>query len=291
MRLVLSAALAVLAFTPALRALEGPPEKAKTPRERYQAIFQEHQKAMQDFSDAYQKAKTDKEREKQFEEKYPKADAYAARFLEVAESAPKDPAAVDALIWVVQNGGAGPEVARAIDRLAKDHAADRRMGEVAPRLVHQTSPSAETLLRAIVEKNPRRDAKGIASLALGQYLKQRADLARTIKENPSQAKQIEVLFTKRGIDKEYFAALKRKDPDALLKEAEAAFERTAKEFGDVDSGRGTLAKTAEAELYEIRNLAVGKPAPEIAGTDTDGKAFKLSDYKGKVVVVDFWGDW
>ena len=31
--------------------------------------------------------------------------------------------------------------------------------------------------------------------------------------------------------------------------------------------------------------------PEIKGEDVDGKSFKLSDYRGKVVVIDFWGDW
>jgi peroxiredoxin len=41
----------------------------------------------------------------------------------------------------------------------------------------------------------------------------------------------------------------------------------------------------------MRNLAVGKPAPEIEGVDVDGVAFKLSDYRGKVVLLDFWGDW
>ncbi len=39
------------------------------------------------------------------------------------------------------------------------------------------------------------------------------------------------------------------------------------------------------------NLVVGKPAPEIEGADMDGKPFKLSDYKGKVVVLVFWGTW
>lgn len=36
---------------------------------------------------------------------------------------------------------------------------------------------------------------------------------------------------------------------------------------------------------------VGQTAPEIAGEDVDGKEFKLSDYRGKVVVLDFWGFW
>lgn len=36
---------------------------------------------------------------------------------------------------------------------------------------------------------------------------------------------------------------------------------------------------------------VGNLAPEINGKDMDGVAFKLSDYRGKVVMLDFWGDW
>ena len=36
---------------------------------------------------------------------------------------------------------------------------------------------------------------------------------------------------------------------------------------------------------------IGQMAPEIEGKDADGKPFKLSDYRGKVVVLDFWGEW
>jgi len=35
-------------------------------------------------------------------------------------------------------------------------------------------------------------------------------------------------------------------------------------------------------------VLLGKPAPAFTTTDVDGKAVKLSDYKGKVVLVDFW---
>jgi cytochrome oxidase Cu insertion factor (SCO1/SenC/PrrC family) len=38
-------------------------------------------------------------------------------------------------------------------------------------------------------------------------------------------------------------------------------------------------------------LEVGNLAPDIEGQDLDGVSFKLSDYRGKVVVLDFWGDW
>ena len=37
--------------------------------------------------------------------------------------------------------------------------------------------------------------------------------------------------------------------------------------------------------------AIGQLAPEINGVDLDGNEFKLSDYRGKVVMLDFYGDW
>jgi cytochrome oxidase Cu insertion factor (SCO1/SenC/PrrC family) len=38
-------------------------------------------------------------------------------------------------------------------------------------------------------------------------------------------------------------------------------------------------------------LSPGSKAPDVSGVDLDGVAFKLSDYKGKVVMLDFWGSW
>jgi len=35
----------------------------------------------------------------------------------------------------------------------------------------------------------------------------------------------------------------------------------------------------------------GDVAPDIEGIDLDGTPFKLSDYKDKVIFLDFWGDW
>jgi len=39
------------------------------------------------------------------------------------------------------------------------------------------------------------------------------------------------------------------------------------------------------------DTSVGALAPEIAASDLDGVPFKLSDYRGKVVLLDFWGNW
>ena len=46
---------------------------------------------------------------------------------------------------------------------------------------------------------------------------------------------------------------------------------------------------AQAKKHSPEDLAIGKLAPEISGVDVDGRKFKLSDYRGKVVVLDFWG--
>lgn len=53
----------------------------------------------------------------------------------------------------------------------------------------------------------------------------------------------------------------------------------------------SLQRLATDLLYEAEHLEPGLPAPEIAGEDLDGTPFELSDYRGKVVLLDFWGDW
>jgi thiol-disulfide isomerase/thioredoxin len=45
----------------------------------------------------------------------------------------------------------------------------------------------------------------------------------------------------------------------------------------------------EARLKRLKMLDA--PAPEIAGRDVEGDPLKLSDLKGKVVLVDFWATW
>ena len=53
----------------------------------------------------------------------------------------------------------------------------------------------------------------------------------------------------------------------------------------------TVVHNAERALYEVDNLQIGMIAPDFEASDADGNAFKLSDYRGKVTVIDYWGFW
>jgi len=104
-------------------------------------------------------------------------------------------------------------------------------------------------------------------------------------------------------NKEFLTAAIAKNPHQRVKGAAALSlgqlmarknpEQAEQHFNDVIEKYGTKEQkqTAKGELFEMHNLAIGKVAPEITGEDVDGKKFKLSDYRGKVVVLDFWGDW
>jgi len=57
---------------------------------------------------------------------------------------------------------------------------------------------------------------------------------------------------------------------------------------------GLAASSNAAVLKPVQDeggLAVNIKAPAFSAIDQDGKKFKLSDYRGKVVVLDFWGYW
>ena len=57
-----------------------------------------------------------------------------------------------------------------------------------------------------------------------------------------------------------------------------------------DTTYGAIA-TAMRSPHSKDSLEVGQPAPEITGETVHGTAMKLSDFRGKIVLLDFWGDW
>jgi hypothetical protein len=139
-----------------------------------------------------------------------------------------------------------------------------RVDGLIQRLGYSSDKGSETVLRTVLEKSKQHDIQGKAALALAESLKRRA---------------------------EGLPDAEAKEAEKLQMESESLFERVEKDFSDVKSFRGSLADQAKSQLFELRFLSKGKPAPEIKAEDLDGKEFKLSDYKGKVVLLDFWGNW
>lgn len=278
--------LGLLALLPALRASDKP--EKQTPAQQYQALVKEYETAYQEFREALKKAKTREDQQKVVQEKFPQPTKYAPRFLELAEKNPKDPVALDALVWVVQNVQtmkSEPDSPRgkAMKILLRDHVGSEKMASVCPALRRSVDEDSRNLLRAVLEKNKHRPAQAQACLALAQQTEERLDVAQLLKGQPRMAKEYENFLGKESVQE-----LLKVGPDKLSKEVEAFYERVAKDFADVPDGRGgKLGDTAKKKLATL----VGKPAPEIAAEDLDGKKFKLSDYRGKVVMLDFWGNW
>ena len=52
-----------------------------------------------------------------------------------------------------------------------------------------------------------------------------------------------------------------------------------------------LFRRTERPVVLAQGPSIGAPAPDIDGEDFEGRRFKLSDYRGKVVVVTFWASW
>jgi hypothetical protein len=282
--LLLGLGLSVVAAAP-----EGPDQPA-TPAAQFKALLKEFE-----LASSSGRVLSDEERMEFIGRVYKLRDKLALKFVELAEKYPKDPIAVDALIeaiwqvnstpWPVELVGKDDAWLRAFALLQRDHIRSDKLGPACQRLSPGFRKEYETFLRAVLEKNPHQDVQAQACLALAHFLTNRLQRLDLVKEQPGLGKEFEDLF-----GKEYLEELRRQDRTKAAREAEAFFERAARKYGDVKlPDGGTVGEKAGAELFEIRHLVVGKEAPDIEGEDQDGKRFKLSDYRGKVVLLDFWG--
>jgi peroxiredoxin len=53
----------------------------------------------------------------------------------------------------------------------------------------------------------------------------------------------------------------------------------------------TMGKTLQLQITADKVLAIGQQAPNFTQNDVNGKPVKLSDFKGKYVLLDFWASW
>jgi thiol-disulfide isomerase/thioredoxin len=278
-----------------------------TPKEQYEALLKEYEAADRQWNKDYDvnvrpPVKLD------WEARY-RADPlwwFVPRFIKLAETNPDDPAAIDALLWVtdlpiqrvVIIQELLPLYGRAVDLLLeRDRIDDRRVGLACLRGLRYDCPPSERFLRIAIVKSRNREVRGRAYMALGRLLRAKRIVALSHAYDEGGKSPLPPLIAKR-IDPSYVKYIREAEPGALYTEIEALFERAAKDYGDViydpsrtDRAQRTIADVAGSELDELRHLSVGKVAPEIEGESVDGKLLKLSDYRGKVVVLSFWASW
>jgi RNA polymerase sigma factor (sigma-70 family) len=328
---------------------EQPQKKAAAERpiaDRLAQILAEYQAQQDALNRALEKVENQREINQIYGKMAPDEVAFCRRMIDLANSAPTDPSARKALVWVVNKPGwpdasvYGDEFGRAAALLVRHHGDDPEAVRVGLGMDNLVSPHRDALLTGFYASAKGREAKGLARLALAQYLEKKAQFVngtRTL-QGRQKTRYLGVmgddgkLFTKEveQSDEDYSYALQLKlcDASAIRAESERLYGEVIAEYGDVPhlnvrqreleallkeptpkwngkpltkdeirkladlvARKRTLADMANGRLDEMYNLVEGKPAPEIDGVDSEGKPLKLSDYRGKVVVLVFWGSW
>lgn len=269
-------------------ATAAPQDQPVAPAEQYKAILKEFGEA----ANSNWNATTDEERKRAAA----RVEPLPLKLLELAEKHPTEPWTLEALTQVItqeywldnysSHPGWGKESrqARAIAILLRDHIRSDKLGETCKRAQYGFRQECETFLRTVLEKNPHRDVQGRACLGLALFLNGRLNRLDLLKDQPNLSRRYEGLYGKDYVDR-----LRRQDRAQAVAEVEAVFEQAAEKYGDVELPfGGSVGDNARTELFAMRHLAIGKEADEIEGPDQDGVRFKLSDYRGKVVLLYFW---
>ena len=211
---------------------------------------------------------------------------FAKRFLTLAQEYPEDAAAADALCWVVRKVKGRPDTDTALDLLREKHGTSLTLKPLLASVVTSRSARAEPLLREIMQRHPDESTRGHACFYLARLLDSEAALVEQIEAHPELETRVRQYYGKL-----YGQHLLTLDPDELEEERETLYEELERSFPTVVIGDQTGEQLAKKALFRMRHLTVGKVAPEIEGEDVDGQQLKLSDFRGNVVMLTFWGHW
>jgi thiol-disulfide isomerase/thioredoxin len=282
-----------------LRAAGARDDKPASPQERLEALKRESDQIYGRIEARRSQAKDDATKKAAVDQYWKDKQALAARAFALADEHPDDPAALDAIIWVINNLTAGTfpgnsELTnKAFDLLAKRWITSEKLAPTCyyGSLQSVASPQALHFLQAASEKSPYRLVRGTACIALAQHYRDTARLARRMRDRISRS----LLKERWAAEPGFLEVLEKTDCEQCEREAEALFDRVIAEFADVRMpypyNETPLGKLARGELFRLRNLSIGKAAPELEGEDMDGRKLRLSDYRGKVVALVFWATW
>ena len=251
--------------------VQAAPSAADPLAEELAALGREFQAAREKFNQAYQAAATEEEREKHYFENFP-AISFWPRYEALAQRAGTSDVAVDAWLKVIEMYASLPKkdstseqtpADRALTQLMGVHLESAKLGRLPSLLAYSNGAlrqwNSEAVFETLLAKSPHAAVQGMAAYQFAAILSRKSAAA---------------------------------DKDARRARAIALYERVAKDYGDLPLREAkTLGQAANAALFELRNLQIGMSVPDFEATDQDGVKFKLSDYRGKVVVLDFWGFW
>jgi thiol-disulfide isomerase/thioredoxin len=269
----------------------GEPRKDASPRaklaaDRLQLLQNEYEKLDQTFASAQARAKTAEEVNRldaQFSEQLR---LLANRFLELANDNPLEPVAVDAVAWILNNDATSPAGQAASELLLRHHASRKETLAAARSSAFQDAcPATETLVRGLIQRTEHEDRGDLLLPYLAALLIKKADAARSLRGEGDQG------IALKHRDPAIVRYLQSAKPDQLNAEARHLLEQSIESLVRDPIKNEARIGFAKKLLFEIDHLAVGKLAPDIEGKDLDGRPLRLSDYRGKVVVLKFWATW
>ena len=224
---------------------------APTLAERFKQIRAEYDALQTALQKALEMVKTQHEINKTYQEMSPDEVAFCRRMLDLAATAPADPAARDALIWVVNKpdmfdtGPYGDEFCRAAALLVRHHGDDPDAVRVGLKLDNIVSHHHDALLMGFYTAAKGHEAKGLARLALAKYLEMEAKFAagtrmatgrqknRYLGFIDDNGKSYEKEFDQSDEEYAYILELRLRNPDAIRAEAERLYREVIAEYGDI----------------------------------------------------------
>lgn len=198
-----------------------------------------------------------------------------------------DLAAVETLLWIISVDGSTKIANDAVELLKQHHLTRRETIDLALFRVRIWFSWAEPLLRAELAAADLSKPDRVSVLhKLAQFKKARSEWPIRLAESSDS----QLLSLEQQHGKEIVEAIRKIDIAAEEAEAIRLYTELRDKYG-TETRRGstsTYAEIASSALNEIRHLGLGTMAPDIVGEDTNGVKFKLSDYRGKVVLLSFW---
>lgn len=253
----------------------------------FQKVADEHAAKVKEYRE---KTRGVRDREKFMKlraEYYPKPGDFVPKMMKVVEAHPKSQGALEALNWVLgndrQNGAT-----TVLPIIERDFIEHDSLADLCRRLGRNSTNDARTFLEKVVAKNKHYNVLGAASFSLAQW---HMNGSRNLGYlNSNDKKRADSVAKRMGAAAVTY--VKAAGQEQLMQIALKHFQRVESEFPNAPYyGDRKLGPAATAAVFEAKNLQIGCAAPEITAEDIDGVEFSLSDYRGKVVVLDFWGDW